>query len=102
MYFYPHLFVSRMPVEIGDEFYEEDELNYLKFVVDGINYVLPEIPVSFTQYCNKLRNKGFNRFLIDLSFTKTSSNRYKTILKRLKQSEQIQPSSNFNFKMELK
>ncbi len=102
MYFHPHLFVSRMPVKTGESFHENNGKNYLHHVVDGITYIIPEEPVSLTQYKNKLENKGFKRYLIDLSFTKVSSNRFKTIVKRLKQSEQIQPSGNFNFKAEMK
>ena len=102
VYFHPHLFVSRMPVKTGENFREEQGVDYLHFVQDGITFIIPEIPVCLTQYTNKLRNKGFKRFLIDLSFTKVSSNRIKTIQKRLKQSEQIQPSGNFNFKAEMK
>ncbi len=102
IYYHPHLFVSRMPVKTGDTFSEKKGVEYLRFTQDGITYVIPEIPVSLTQYTNKLRNKGFRRFLIDLSFTKVSSNRIKTIQKRLQQSEQIQPSNNFNFKAEMK
>jgi len=102
VYFHPHLFVSRMPVKTGDYFHENDGRNYLRHVVDGVTFVIPEEPVSLTQYTKKLTIKGFKRYLIDLSFTKVSSNRFKTIVKRLKQSEQIQPAGNFNFKAEMK
>ncbi|MEA1872975.1 MAG: peptidase U32 family protein [Bacteroidota bacterium] len=102
IYFHPHLFVSRMPVKTGESFHENDGRKYLHHVVDGVTFIIPEEPVSLTQYKNKLENKGFKRYLIDLSFTKVSSNRFKTIIKRLKQSEQIQPASNFNFKAEMK
>jgi putative protease len=102
IYFHPHLFVSRMPVKTGDTFREEIDGVYIHHVVDGITYVIPEIPVSLTQYINKLSDKGFKRYLVDLSFTKVSSNRIKTISKRIKNSEQIQPATNFNFKLEMK
>ncbi|MGM0624812.1 MAG: peptidase U32 family protein [Bacteroidota bacterium] len=101
LYFHPRLFISRMPVKTGDRFTERTGEVFLNFRKDGISHIVPENPVSLTQYHSKLRKAGFYRFLIDLSFTKPSSNRVKTISKRLIQSEQIQPASNFNFKQEL-
>ncbi|MFO7791030.1 MAG: peptidase U32 family protein [Bacteroidales bacterium] len=101
VYFHPHLFISRMPAEAGDKFSERTGEQFLYRKKDGISYVIPEHPVSFTQYRNKLSQQGFYRFLIDLSFTKPSSNRLQTITKRLLRSQQIQPSGNFNFKMGL-
>ncbi len=104
VYFYPRLFISRMPVKIKkEENFKDDTGNtYRKIVRDGITYTVPEIPVSFMQYVSKLKQQGFKNFLIDLSFEKPSGNRINTLIKRYKQSQQIQPSSNFNFKRVLK
>ncbi len=104
IYFFPRLFISRMPIKIKEEETFSDDLNnqYNKNVRDGITYTIPEIPVSFMQYVSKFKQQGFKNFLIDLSFEKPSSNRINTLIKRYKQSEQIQPSVNFNYKRTLK
>lgn len=104
IYFYPRLFISRMPIKIKEKENFKDDLNntYNKIVRDGITYTVPEIPVSFMQYVSKFKEKGFKNFLIDLSFEKPSSNRINTLIKRYKQSQQIQPSVNFNYKRTLK
>ncbi|MCD4794950.1 MAG: U32 family peptidase [Bacteroidales bacterium] len=104
IYFYPRLFISRMPIKIKEEeiFTGDMGNTYIKLVRDGITYTIPEIPVSFLQYVNKFKQQGFKNFLIDLSFEKPSGNRINTLLKRYKQSQQIQPSVNFNYKRTLK
>ncbi len=104
VYFYPRLFISRMPIKIKEEEHFKDDLNntYHKIVRDGITYTVPEIPVSFLQYVSKFKKYGFKNFLIDLSFEKPSGNRINTLIKRYKQSQQIQPSVNFNYKRTLK
>jgi putative protease len=104
IYFYPRLFISRMPIKIKEEetFKDDTGNNYNKQVIDGITYTVPEVPVSFMQYVNKFKQQGFKNFLIDLSFEKPSSNRINTLIKRYKSSQQIQPSVNFNYKRILK
>ena len=101
VYFYPRLFYSRMPVNIdtqGDNNFRDDRgENFRRFVRNGITIVVPDIPVSLLQYKSKLTSKGFRNFLIDLSFEKPSGNILQKLIKRLKQSEQVQPSTNFNF-----
>ncbi|MEA3447717.1 MAG: peptidase U32 family protein [Bacteroidota bacterium] len=97
VYFHPHLFISRMPVKTGERFTERTGEQFLYRKKEGISYVIPENPVSLTQYYDKMKKAGFHRFLIDLSFIKPSSNKIKTIQKRLYKSQQIQPSTNFNF-----
>ncbi|NOZ35370.1 MAG: U32 family peptidase [Chlorobi bacterium] len=104
VYFYPRLFISRMPIKIKEEesFKDDTGNTFYKIVRDGITYTVPEIPVSFMQYVNKFRQQGFKNFLIDLSFEKPSGNRINTLIKRYKNSQQIQPSVNFNYKRTLK
>lgn len=96
VYFYPALFYSRMPVKAND-FTSDKKEDFHKIVRDGITNIYPDIPVSLLQYTDKLRAAGFKRFLIDLSFEKPSGNRLETLIKRLRKSAQVQPSSNFNF-----
>ncbi len=104
VYFYPRLFISRMPIKIKEEEHFKDDTGntFHKIVRDGITYTVPDIPVSFLQYVNKFKQTGFKNFLIDLSFEKPSGNRINTLIKRYKNSQQIQPSVNFNYKRTLK
>ena len=101
LYFYPRLFYSRMPVNIdtqgGIDFRDDRGEHFRRFVRNGITIVVPNVPVSLLQYKSKLVSKGFRKFLIDLSFEKPSGNILQKLIKRLKHSEQVQPSTNFNF-----
>lgn len=101
MYFYPSLFYSRMPVKIesGKPFADSMGDTFRKEVREGMTHVLPEAPVSLLQYKEKLWKKGYRRYLIDLSFETPSKNLLQKLLKRLRYSEQVQPSSPFNFKL---
>jgi putative protease len=61
VYYYPRLFYSRMPVKINQKtFTDERKTRYNKKVINGMTIIIPEKPVSITQYINKLSNKGFN------------------------------------------
>lgn len=103
MHFYPKLFFSRQPVKISENGLTDDQQqNYHKTVRNGMTVILPDKPVSLFQYTSKLINKGFNQFLIDLSFEKPSKHTLKRLLKKLRNSEQDQPSTTFNFKKGLK
>ena len=101
VYFYPRLFTSRMPVSLDahadNDFKDDRGENFRRFVRNGITIVVPDVPVSLLQYKSKLTSKGFRNFLIDLSFEKPSGNILQKLIKRLKHSEQVQPSTNFNF-----
>ena len=101
LYFHPELFYSRMPVK-ADAFKDDKGNEYQKMIKDGISIVVPVNPVSLIQQKDKLMDVGYNRFLIDLSLEKPSSNAFNTIIKRYKESAQIQPSYGFNFKLGLK
>jgi putative protease len=103
VYFKPRLFFSRMPVKIDtSKSFTDDyntELHYLKR--ENLNYIYPEIPVSFSHHVNTFKSLGITRFLIDFSYENPSQNRWKTVIKRIKNSEQIQPASSFNIKQGL-
>lgn len=104
IYFNPQLFYSRMPVDVNKNGVFADETNK-KFrldVKDGITIVYPSIPVSLTHYRKQLEKNGFNRFLIDYSGEIMTANVVKRILKKFLDSEAVQPSTNFNFKLGLK
>jgi len=106
VYFYPRLFTSRMPVSLDspvDNYFRDDRgENFRRFVHSGITIIVPGYPVSLLQYKSKLVSKGFRKFLIDLSFEKPSGNILQKLIKRLKHSDQVQPSTNFNFVKGLK
>lgn len=104
LYFYPQLFYSRMPVNIGESRVFADEANkkYRVVVKDGITIVYPSIPVSLTHYRKQLEKNGFSRFLIDYNGEVMTANVVKRILKKYLDSDAIQPSTNFNFKLGLK
>lgn len=104
IYFNPQLFYSRMPVDVNKNGVFADETNkkYRVVVKDGITIVYPSIPVSLTHYRKQLEKNGFTRFLIDYSGEIMTANVVKRILKKFLDSEAVQPSTNFNFKLGLK
>lgn len=105
LYFYPELFYSRMPVKVKQEpslFADETNKKFRISVKDGITIVHPSIPVALFHYRTQLERSGFNRFLIDYSGELMTANVVKRILKKFLNSEAVQPSTNFNFKLGLK
>ncbi len=105
LYFYPELFYSRMPVKINQEsslLADETNKKFRISVKDGITIVHPSIPVALFHYRTQLEKNGFNRFLIDYSGEIMTANVVKRILKKFLDSEAVQPSTNFNFKLGLK
>jgi putative protease len=103
VYFKPRLFFSRMPVKVDTERpFKDDyntELHYAKR--ENLNHIYPEIPVSFSHHIDKFKQHGISSFLIDFSYESPSQNRWKTIIKKIKRSEQIQPATSFNLKLGL-
>jgi U32 family peptidase len=104
LYFFPELFYSRMPVRIGEDglFSNEDGKQFRQLKKGGMTIVVPGRPVSFLQYKKQLSAEGFSNFLIDLSYDNPSKNRFNTLLAKFKTSEQVQPSTNFNFRLGMK
>jgi len=105
LYFYPELFYSRMPVHLDHEnrqFADENNRKFRKTVKDGVTIVYPTLPVALFHYRKQLEKNGFNRFLIDYSGEPMTANAVKRILKKFQNSEAVQPSTNFNFKLGLK
>ncbi|MEA3504765.1 MAG: peptidase U32 family protein [Bacteroidota bacterium] len=102
LYYTPELFFSRVPIKTyknNENLLEDDRENKFKKVTrDGMTIIIPEVPVSLLQYKRTLEAKGFYNFLIDLTHDTPSSNRYDTVSKKFKFSEQVQPSNTFNFK----
>jgi putative protease len=104
LYFYPQLFYSRMPVKInGNRVFADETNKKFRIVVnDGMTIIYPGLPVALFHYRKQLEKNGFNRFLIDYSGEIMTANVVKRILKRFLDSEAVQPSTNFNFKLGLK
>ncbi|HPE86918.1 MAG: U32 family peptidase [Bacteroidales bacterium] len=106
LYYYPELFYSRMPVKIpsGHQavFSDEQGRRFFKKVSDGITVVLPEIPVALFQNKDHLKNHGFSKFMIDLNWVEPSARLLKKVMLRMKNSEQLHPSTTFNFRKGLK
>ncbi len=106
MYYFPELFYSRMPVGIktneDDVFSDPTGAKFRKNIVNGMTIVIPENPVALFQYKEKLEKQGFTKFLIDLNWQKPSSNTLKKLMLRLKNNQQVQPSTTFNFKKGMK
>jgi putative protease len=105
VFFYPELFYSRMPVQLGESGIftgDGSKSKYRRFRRNGITSVVPDQPVSILQHKKRLVKNGFHRFLIDVSFDTFSKNRLKTLKSRFLKSEQIQPSGTFNFVKGLK
>lgn len=105
VYFYPELFYSRMPVKLDrseELFIDDQQNNYKRETVDGMTVVYPENPVAITQHTNMIWKSGFRRILLDFSGETISKNIYRKVFKRMRRSEQVQPSTSFNFRKGLK
>ena len=100
VYFYPELFYSRMPVQLettGEFSTDDSKTKYRRFRKNGITIIVPDRAVSILQHKNRLVQQGFSNFLIDVSYDMLSKNRLKTLKTRFLKSEQIQPTTTFNF-----
>ncbi|HSH19356.1 MAG TPA: U32 family peptidase, partial [Draconibacterium sp.] len=105
VYFYPELFYSRMPVHLenSEEFSGEDsKTRYRRFRKSGITIIVPDRAVSILHHKTRLSKIGFSNYLIDVSYDTFSKNRLKTLKTRFLKSEQIQPTTTFNFTKGLK
>jgi putative protease len=100
LYFYPELFYSRMPVHLenSDEFAGDDtKTKYRRHRKNGITIIVPDRAVSILHHKNRLSKIGYSNYLIDVSYDTFSKNRLKTLKTRFLKSEQIQPTTTFNF-----
>lgn len=105
VYFYPELFYSRMPIQLenGEEFAGDGtKTKYKRKRKNGITIIVPDRAVSILHHKNRLSKIGFCNYLIDVSYDTYSKNRLKTLKTRFLKSEQIQPTTTFNFTKGLK
>jgi putative protease len=96
VYFYPELFYSRMPVE-PTFFSDETSRKYRKISFNGFTIIADTKPVSLTHNINKFKNKGFHKFIIDMSL-EMNSQKLPYILSAIRKSEKINGSNDFNIK----
>lgn len=107
LYFYPELFHSRMPVNMGNpdsdgySHFKDRDHSFRKIIRDGVTIVIPELPVSLFQYKDDIHKQGFHRFLIDLSYVRPTQNTFNRLQARYKYSEAEQPGYGFNYKLGL-
>ncbi len=105
VYFYPELFYSRMPVQLenSEEFAGDDsKTKYKRYRKNGITIIVPDRAVSILHQKSRLSKLGFTSYLIDVGYDTLSKNRLKTLKSRFMKSEQIQPTTTFNFTKGLK
>ncbi len=105
VYFYPELFYSRMPVHLeNNEVFVGDDTKtkYRRYRRNGITSIVPDRAVSILHHKNRLSKIGFCNYLIDVTYDAVSKNRLKTLKTRYLKSEQIQPTTTFNFTKGLK
>lgn len=102
MYFFPRLFVSRMPSAHSVDYIKDRDRSYRVLRRDGLTLVVPERPVAILQHRKRLQDKGFRHWLLDFSFLKPSSNAFNRILKELETSTLEAETGTFNFRSGLK
>jgi len=100
IYFYPDLFYSRQPIPAKD-LYDERNNHYNTTKSSGFAIVSDIRAVSWTQYVSKFSNKGFCRFLIDISRDNSLSN-LAEIMHAVKNSTKIPGTTDFNMKKGMK
>jgi putative protease len=101
VYSNPQLFFARMPVDVynkEDEFSDNTQKEFKRYVRNGMTSVHSKTPVALLQYANTLKKEGFFRFLFDLRTETPSKHLPVKLFKKFKESEQLQPSTTFNFK----
>ncbi|MDP8232617.1 MAG: peptidase U32 family protein [Candidatus Zophobacter franzmannii] len=96
VYFYPDLFISRMPVYADD--FKDTENKYHMQHKNGITHVLPTVPVAIFNLKKRLQDKGYKSFLIDLSNEVPGDQMIKTLLHHFGEGTNPKESTRFNFK----
>ncbi len=100
IYFRPALFYSRMPIKSGILIKDEQSRNYYKNIENGFTVIRDSSAVSLTQNISKLKSKGFNKFLIDISNNEDII-KLGEIIDFLNSSTKISGTRDYNFKKEL-
>ena len=101
VYANPELFFARMPVEVyhpENEFMDNTDKAFKRYVRNGMTSVYSKTPVALLQYAQLLKKEGFFRFMFDLRTESPSKHLPAKLFKKFNASEQLQPSTTFNFK----
>ncbi|MGQ1785743.1 peptidase U32 family protein [Saccharicrinis sp. GN24d3] len=101
VYANPELFFARMPVEVyhpENEFMDNTDKEFKRYVHNGMTSVYSNTPVALMQYAHTLKKEGFFRFMFDLRTEAPSKHLPVKLFKKFNASEQLQPSTTFNFK----
>ncbi len=103
LYFFPPVFVSRMPVKPdGGEFSDDRNRRFSRLVRDGITFIYPDMPVTWLHNRERFEKMGICRFMIDFSGVAPSKHLPKRVLQHYIESKTLQPGTSFNMKMGLK
>lgn len=97
LFFHPQLFYSRQPVHLKREFSDADR-QYHIIRRHGWTIVYPNDPVSVFQFKDKLEERGYSRFLIDLSFMEADQEMFGDLLKAYYQGMKWKDGTAFNYK----
>lgn len=100
MFFLPELFFSRMPVKIknDDSISDNKQVKFDKVVRDGITRIMPQIPTSLFQFYQKLKEMGYQRFLIDLSGISSDNLDAEELIQMMKCCTKPTGANLFNYK----
>lgn len=96
VYYYPELFYSRMPKNVKS-LKDDNGKQFRKLTFNGFTIITDKNPVSLTHNINKFRNKGFYKFLIDISL-EPNKQKLPYIINAFNKSEKIKGSEDFNIK----
>ncbi|TLX74102.1 U32 family peptidase [Labilibacter sediminis] len=101
VYANPELFFARMPVDVynpENTFVDNTQNEFKRYVRNGMTSVYSNTPMALMQYANNLKKNGFFKFLFDLRTEAPSKHLPVKLFKKFNASEQLQPSTTFNFK----
>ncbi|PKN77993.1 MAG: hypothetical protein CVU48_09765 [Candidatus Cloacimonetes bacterium HGW-Cloacimonetes-1] len=99
MYFHPHLFVSKQAptIQPGDSLKFENKPLRLSYT-DNTYQLSPQDPVCLFNFHKRLLDKGFTKFLIDLSNHLPDPDLLNDIVQNFQLSNKLPNTSGFNFK----
>ncbi len=100
LYFTPQLFYSRCPIKDFEQL-RVDQFTLKKAVKNGFTVVYPDKPVSIMEEKTNLYQKGYRRFLLDLSFQKPSKHLIAKLIREYAYPNEGVLGYKFNFKREL-
>ncbi len=97
LYFTPQLFYSRCPIKDFQQI-QVDQFTLKKSTKNGFTVVYPDKPVSIMEEKTNLYEKGYRRFLLDLSFQKPSKHLIAKLIREYAYPNEGVLGYKFNFK----